>query len=1308
MVEDQNSPQVVKYLLMDGYSCNKSATLAAAALVYLRWADFWDAEQEAIAAFDATEYNPLLPPTLHWRSWYNLPAEEIQRIISERLFHYLEGLNNSRPNLMATHLHRIAPAVMNLAGVSPFTLAELIRWLADQPFETPNDRRALLKYFDQILAEMDFSFDSIGQLMVELAAPVAGERVYDPCFGTAGLLTMAVARVARNKKDNSSHNGVPMLSVFGVAHDADSYVIELTRLALAGIEKPQLELGNSLERVPPDNLQRDGFDVVLCNAPWSTRVETVGLDHYAIQTSDATAMFLQHALSQLRPNGRAVIVVPPGFLSRSGMEQTLRQLLLEKHSVESVIALPEYSLLPYTASRGSILVLRREGPTKRIRMADTDGWFAKRKGSQAAKMTLEKAEELGKRLRAPEPDNPCWDVDIATLPMVEWDLTPRRRDQSGLLGVLELLRAKIDVVPLKDCCRIVTRKALPKGQLLDSPPVPLPSPKQNIFFPTGVKATGQKTFFDIPSIPYVRVSDIKDGLAEKGSSWLAPVAVATVSANAEWKLKAGDLLLSKSGTIGKVGLVRNGAVGAIASDGIMVLRPEPIRLDPHYFLAYLESAKCRAWRGDQSRGETIRQLSKQVIEAMPVPLPLPLMQQRIAHEYRENGLDALELMVQLLHGGEQDPIVLWLDKIPSSLFSKVELGGDPLAFYDLSILCSEVRHLHNLTAHVQTGDSSLSDWVFRLHDAASSLRDLADIPRGPGLLSILQESTRSIMDALLVIKGHSPGEAKAREWTKSIACRLDTASDALLKDVKLVFSTERESLQAGEMIDLSLRIHNQGSLPLRKICVATTPNWGEKEFGYLTENANVSFRLTGPGPKATGSFVLKIFWSASRLDGESVADTQEIALAVVDQPQEIRRDDKEIGGSPYVCGDPVRPERDDVFFGREELLEKIRRQIVESGNVVLLEGNRRTGKSSILWHLEGPKAIPGWLGIYCSLQGTEGSNQGAGIPTEEVFRGIAYQIAQSLRKQYGEAPLPDGTLLTAERKLGIVKALREGISSQSPFLDFQSYLETVLGKLETYGLKLLLMLDEFDKLQEGIDSGVTSPQVPENIRYLIHQYPRLSAILTGSRVISRLRAEYWSALFGLGGTVQKVSFLSGDAARRLVVEPVHNRLVYSGEAVDELIRLTSGQPYLLQCLCNKVFALAAELKTRSIHIDLVRQVADLLISENNYLGSLWEFAGTPRRRLLLALAQQNSAHEEDFRFLVIRERLLALGMEIENETLESDLTRLDELELIRLHGESKGGYYSLTIPLLGTWIERQQDFTVVVKKAIAETGETHE
>src|SRR6185295_15658237 len=155
--------------------------------------------------------------------------------------------------------------------------------------------------------------------------------------------------------------------------------------------------------------------------------------------------------------------------------------------------------------------------------------------------------------------------------------------------------------------------------------------------------------------------------------------------------------------------------------------------------------------------------------------------------------------------------------------------------------------------------------------------------------------------------------------------------------------------------------------------------------------------------------------------------------------------------------------------------------------------------------------------------------------------------------------------------------------------------------------RLLLMLDEFDKLQEGIDTGVTSPQVPENIRHLLQHQAGLSAILTGSRRLKRLREEYWSALFGLGYRIG-ISALPLEDAQRLVSEPVVDRLTYLPAARDRLVELCARQPFLVQSLCNRVFERAAEEKRRTITLGAVNEAAAEMVRENEHFRTLWDYA----------------------------------------------------------------------------------------------------
>jgi len=1292
--------------------------LILAILFYLRWADFQEAELEAIAAFDDTAYEPVLPASLHWRTWHQVRPNDLFHILTERLPAALRQLSNSRHNPLATHLHRISGPMERLSGIPSQSLFVLVQWLAEQPFETPNDRRQLLTIFDEFLYAKAYRLSgefmtppAIARLIVELAAPAPGERVYDPCFGSAGLLTAASEYVLHSKEKNCARYGMPCLDISGIELNESAYIIGLTRLALAGIDSPQLELGNSLERTPPDNPQQNGFDLVIAIPPFGMRINPEGLDHFPVRTNDATGLFVQHALAQLRPGGRSVIVVPQGFLFRGGPEKKLRQILLENHTVEAVIALPETTFLPLTAIKSSILILRRGGATKQIRMVDAEKFFERGKGRQPAIISESQARELAEKTRAQKPSDCCWDVGAKTLAETEFDFTPQRRDQSGLSAILETIRPEVQLVQLKDCCQIMIGRSIRSADLINESPRThsLSDSRQNHFAMTQASSKQQNVLSTLEPIPFIRIKDIKKGQATRGSSWIS--AKVAVGIDGHCKLRAGDVLLSKSGTIGKVGIVRNGAVGAVAASGLYVLRVDSSRLDPHYLTAYLDSSDCRVWLMDRSTAATtIRHLSKRVIEEIPVPLPPLQMQQRVAAEYREHGVDVLAYLTQLLTSGDLDPIAKWVEKELKDLPTEIDTITDPLDLTLLDQLARHVRPLRNETAHGSHGESTLVPWLLAFNEAISTLRGVSEMPLGSGLLSVLQESVQGLKRAEAAIKGHLPNEGKARKLTSIVAGWLAQSCSKLLNTVQIIINADTAILHAGKVAEIVLKFQNKGLLPLREIEVSTSPDWGNGELGYLTENASTEFNLRILAPKIAEPLTLTVHWSALTLDGRQVEGTCEIPFEVskvMPVISETVNRFTDLGASPYVCGDPVRPDRNDVFFGREDLLDQIRRQITFSGNVVLLEGNRRSGKSSVLWHLEGTDSVPGWLGVYCSLQGAEGSREGVGVPTTEVFREMAKSIAKGLQTLGDKTPLPDGTELPPRGKLGIAKACREGIGEASPFSDFRDYVEVALDFLAGRNLGLLLMLDEFDKIQEGIDSGVTSPQVPENIRFLVQTFPSFCAILTGSKRLKRLREEHWSALYGLG-TRFGVTSLPAEHARRLVTEPVKDRLTYSPEAVERSIFLTSGQPYLLQCLCNRVFDMAAQLKMRSVTLDLVDQAGNALVQDNEHFASLWDYAGSERRRFLLALCHNESVGPDALRLGVIQERLLVHGIEINDETLITDLEYLRELELVELVNEAGGGHYVLAIPLMGNWIEKQQDFAAIKRKAKLETEDQHE
>jgi type I restriction enzyme M protein len=162
-----------------------------------------------------------------------------------------------------------------------------------------------------------------------------------------------------------------------------------------------------------------------------------------------------------------------------------------------------------------------------------------------------------------------------------------------------------------------------------------------------------------------------------------------------------------------------------------------------------------------------------------------------------------------------------------------------------------------------------------------------------------------------------------------------------------------------------------------------------------------------------------------------------------------------------------------------------------------------------------------------------------------------------------------------------------------------------------------------------------------------------------------LREEYWSALYGLG-TRFGVSALDADDARRLVIEPVKGKLTFSPEAVERAVSITACQPYLLQCLCNRIFDFAAQTKARSVTLDTVEEASAALVKDNEHFASLWDYAGLYRRRLILMLCSQRTGPSEQVSFGELHELLTQRGIELSDEQLDADLAHLRELELIDL------------------------------------------
>lgn len=1302
---------IVDVLRASGLNMHEIIDIVAS-LILLRWLDQADAEAAAEAAFEERPHQPLFPPRWQWRIWSRTEPVEMAQRLSAVAKRVSTTVVDSGPG---AHLSLLSEPLHRLLKLEPNSLADAVRWAAAFPMDTPSERWAVLEAFDLLLKNASSpngpesaTPPSVATLMVSVADPRPGESVFDPCFGHGGLLVSALRHAETSKLDRSNRLG-PKLDITGIEMNPRAFLLGLLRLLLAGSTSARLAIGNSLESAPLRNTTKDSFDVVLANPPMGAKTQRDKGCYFQFPyvTPDLTGMFVQQALAQLKPQGRAVIAVTDGFLFRSGVECELRRSLIEQNQVEAVIGLPTGAFLPYTSVKCSLLVLRKRGKMDRIRMVDAAPFFEPAKGKRPAMLRAAMADQLAHMVRgllAPDSGSAgtlrenlttsgtgllsqsVWEVSTRDLEAAEWDLQARRREKGELEERLSSLKEAIgnegDLLPLSSVAEVIGGISIKAADLIEAP--------------LGGEAP-----------PYLRIRDLARGIVQSPSNWVQPVVAQALSPRLH--LLPADVLLSKSGTIGKTALVRNGAVGAIASSGLYVIRVKDQRVDPGFLLGYLASAACQEWLDAQRRGTSIQHLNMETLARLLVPVPSLTLQLQAAKQFHEAGTDVLEFLVRSLKTGSQDHLTPLMAKLAHSIPPLTSRLDSPIPLKKLRSIVAGVQEARNACAQdIEGFRFGVLPWLNLLSEAIRPLEDAAFMPRGPSLFSVIKAVERGLETSLLSLTGRMPVEIQARALSEGLREWMRALIGDLVGDIRLKVESGVSQLAAGSSAEITLQIVNESALPFSSFRIASHPDWGYAEAAFFQERSSMPLTLRGDPPKRAGTFSLQLKWTGNTLGGDEANGEIQLSFDIVEDAQKDMLTPVDLGGSPYITGDPLFPDEDsDVFFGRETLLQQISRQVVLQGNVVLLEGNRRAGKTSILRHLEGTKAVPGWLAVYASLQGAEGDQTKKGVPTEAIFREIANKIALALITLGAETPLPDGTIVPAGGYARIGKACKNGISVETPYTDFREYLTTILSILAKRNLGLLLMLDEFDVLQEGIDHGVTSPQVPENIRNLIQDHRRFSAILTGSRRLKRLREEYWSALFGLGTSFQ-VTALDSESARRVVVEPVRGKLTYSPEAVDRVLTLSARQPFLLQCLCNSVFDFAAETKSRVVTVDSVDEAASVLVKSGGLFSKLWDYAAqgilTGRRRsqfilLLLAAAFKRSV---DIEFGTLQETLLQHGVEISDEAIAADLEYLRELELVSLVADSGSSRYRLAIPLMADWIDQEQDPEVVRRRAISE------
>lgn len=105
-------------------------------------------------------------------------------------------------------------------------------------------------------------------------------------------------------------------------------------------------------------------------------------------------------------------------------------------------------------------------------------------------------------------------------------------------------------------------------------------------------------------------------------------------------------------------------------------------------------------------------------------------------------------------------------------------------------------------------------------------------------------------------------------------------------------------------------------------------------------------------------------------------------------------------------------------------------------------------------------------------------------------------------------------------------------------------------------------------IEQLIDEGLVEARLLDFWRSLIQTYPWFVMALAGLHTLQEMTENYWHPLFASIIAIQ-VSFLHPGAARKLITQPRPDFPIdYDTDAIDTIINLTNGQPYLVQLICH--------------------------------------------------------------------------------------------------------------------------------------------
>ncbi|HKZ83023.1 MAG TPA: phosphotransferase [Anaerolineae bacterium] len=443
------------------------------------------------------------------------------------------------------------------------------------------------------------------------------------------------------------------------------------------------------------------------------------------------------------------------------------------------------------------------------------------------------------------------------------------------------------------------------------------------------------------------------------------------------------------------------------------------------------------------------------------------------------------------------------------------------------------------------------------------------------------------------------------------------------------------------------------------------------------ERRTVTFKVTPAQPRVT----LNVKATFEHPSGTSAAFTFSEPIEF-EEPQTTHYQPVT---NPYVVGPPIEPSPHSPFFGRSQALTWVETNLCEAGQpgapVLIIYGQRRTGKTSLLLHLEqrGRQQLTrGKAACY------------AYVDLQKIDPGVEFFLLELVER--AQKALHARNLNCSVPSLAELQA--------SPYRTFDRFLGDVEQALS--GGMLVFLLDEFELLGSQVRGNLRG--ICGYLRSALEHRASIGLILVGTspeRVAPMPDCESLRAL----ARAYELTYLDRDQTMRLIREPVKPIVQYDDAAADAIYRYAHGHPYFTQALCYHIITLLNERK-RSTHVghEDVEEAVERIVKEGNpHMSNLWDDLA-PEEQITLSTLSDRA--EVEHNSATLRDIQAWCQRCIDEGSIGRALSRLAERHLIEtttkrmLDGPPEQGY-SLTMALMGRWASRKHPLGALMRRLAA-------